>query len=236
MQIARPAEFGRIAVLSPHLDDAALSCGALLAAAPGALTITVFAGAPDDRAMQTEWDSACGFSNAGEAIAQRRAEDQAALAKLGAVAVWLDFCDSQYRQPAQPAQAAGMLAELLREQRVDSVLLPAGLFHADHLFTHEAALAVRREQPQLRWLMYEDVPYRRIDGLLQQRLALLQQIGVSATPLAINTNAMHADAKRAALACYASQLRGMHTPGRPGVQDAHTPERYWRLAAMAQTR
>jgi LmbE family N-acetylglucosaminyl deacetylase len=38
-----------IVVLSPHLDDAVLSCGVLLAANGGARVVTVFAGMPTDR-------------------------------------------------------------------------------------------------------------------------------------------------------------------------------------------
>lgn len=36
----------RLLVVSPHLDDAVLSCGCWLASRPGAAVVTVFAGRP----------------------------------------------------------------------------------------------------------------------------------------------------------------------------------------------
>jgi hypothetical protein len=41
------AEGVHTVVLSPHLDDAVLSVGRFLAANPGTVVITVFAGIPD---------------------------------------------------------------------------------------------------------------------------------------------------------------------------------------------
>src|SRR5260370_1341142 len=41
------AELERIVVVSPHLDDAVLGCSYLLAAHPGVVVVTAFAGRPD---------------------------------------------------------------------------------------------------------------------------------------------------------------------------------------------
>ena len=41
-----PAELERVVVVSPHPDDAVLSCGQFLARHPGTTVITVFCGQP----------------------------------------------------------------------------------------------------------------------------------------------------------------------------------------------
>jgi len=42
-------------VVSPHLDDAVLSCGRLLAGRPGSVVATVFAGVPSRPDQCTDW-------------------------------------------------------------------------------------------------------------------------------------------------------------------------------------
>ena len=90
-----------ILAISPHLDDAVFSCGELLASAPGAKVVTVFAGGPPAGASMTSWDADCGFRADDDVIAARRGEDARALEMLGASPVWLPFWDDQYaRAPA----------------------------------------------------------------------------------------------------------------------------------------
>jgi LmbE family N-acetylglucosaminyl deacetylase len=85
----------RLVVLSPHLDDAALSLGATIAYASEAglavTLLTVFAGDPDNEEPAGTWDTICGFTTAGEAARVRRAEDATACEILGADPVWLPF-------------------------------------------------------------------------------------------------------------------------------------------------
>ncbi len=55
--VVAPDELARVVVVSPHLDDAVLGCGQLLAAWPGATVVTVFAGKPAVYPTpQREWD------------------------------------------------------------------------------------------------------------------------------------------------------------------------------------
>src|SRR5690606_29791886 len=229
---------GRLLLISPHLDDAVLACGDLLATRPGALVVTVCAGTPRDSARRTDWDAACGFAGAGEAMARRRAEDAQALAVLGARPRWLPWLDDQYAgDPALPDPAgcpveqamARDLHEAIVSFDAELVLCPLGLFHRDHHRVHEAALRVLREEPRRSWFAYEDVPYRRIPGLVQQRLMALAQGRIVATPAPAAGHA--ADDKARAVECYASQLRGLAAPGRLGHADALAPEGYWALRA-----
>src|SRR6266480_1351904 len=90
-------ELTRILVLSPHLDDAVLGCGHLLAAHSGSTVLTVFAGAPDTYPeSMTWWDQMAGFSRGDDPLVARRREDADALDELGAKPIWLDFVEHQY--------------------------------------------------------------------------------------------------------------------------------------------
>jgi LmbE family N-acetylglucosaminyl deacetylase len=227
-------------IISPHLDDAVFSCGGLIAAADEVTVVTIFAGVPSKAGeCATDWDMACGFANAREAIEIRRGEDKRALSSLGARAVWLDFCDSQYRETPDASAIADALMQIVQQYDPAAVVLPAGLFHADHELAHRVALQVRRDRMQSEWLMYEDALYRGIEGLLQRRLAALLADRILATPadmpLAAETESM-LPAKLQAAQCYLSQLRGLNTPGRPGYADLQAPERYWRLATVRESK
>jgi len=214
-------------ILSPHLDDAVFSCGGLLAARPGATVVTVFAGLPADDVPLTDWDARCGFESARQAMTARREEDARALAALGATPHWLDFLDAQYSRSPSPHELGEALLDTLRTLDDAPVILPMGLFHSDHLLVHEAALwALRRVLVDWPVLLYEDVPYRRLEGLLQQRLQTLAGLGLVATPsdMAIPV----ADPLKAhAVSEYVSQVRGL---GEQGKADLGRPERLWSLA------
>ena len=221
-------------VISPHLDDAVLSCGALLAAHRGAVVATVFAGVPRDPRQRTEWDARSGFADAAEALAARRAEDAAALAELGAAPRWLDFRDDQYGDPERVDELAAALGAVFDEVPDAPVLVPMGLFHRDHRRAHDAAMLALDARPPRERLLYEDVPYRAIPGVLQARLAQWRCRGLVAAPApacdpACACGGRGDDAAKArALACYRSQLRA-YGPG--GVPDATQPERLWRLVS-----
>lgn len=223
-------ELGKLLILSPHLDDAVFACGELLARKNDALLLTLFAGLPPPAFPLTEWDAASGFASTAEAVAQRREEDRRALSLLQAHPVWLDFLDSQYGEPPSALKLAGAIATVIEREDPSSVMLPAGLFHTDHILAHEAALLVRKDHPEINWLLYEDTMYRRIPTQLQQRLSELEQEGIAATPVAFDTHAQ-AERKRHAVQCYASQLRALATPGRPGHGDIFAPEGYWQLSS-----
>ena len=263
-------------VVSPHLDDAVLGCGVFLARAPGATVVTVCAGVPRPDSQLTEWDAACGFGSAREAIEARRDEDRQALATLGALPRCLDYLDDQYGQEDSEgskdsedrqwiSSVARDVRRVIREIDPDVVLCPLGLFHHDHDRVHAAARLVLQQEQDRTWYAYEDALYRRIPGLVQQRLAELAANHVVATPAdlapgafsrrgseptsracrqtppgplsgpcppssSLTSFAAASRAKRRAILCYASQLRGLGTPGRPGHRDALAPESYWKLS------
>ncbi|WP_447978257.1 PIG-L deacetylase family protein [Candidatus Nitrospira bockiana] len=215
-------------VISPHCDDAVFSCGRWLAAMPGALVATLFAGRPPAGSELTEWDRAAGFQPGDDVIGVRREEDRRALEMLGAHSYWFDFCDSQYGLTPRVETVTRALARLIDEVETRSLLAPLGLFHSDHRLSHEAVIGVLARRPRLSVWLYEDALYRRIPGLLDARTAECRRAGlrlerVQAPP------AGDVELKRRAVRCYASQLRALATPGRPGHGDTTAEEGFWRL-------
>jgi LmbE family N-acetylglucosaminyl deacetylase len=123
---------GRVAVLSPHLDDAILSLGAAIAHTRAEVTVvTVFAGDPDSTVPAGEWDSRAGFRTEGDAARARRREDELACRDVGARPVWLPFGDHQY--PPNDDDDAVAAAVESAVASADTVLVPAfPLLHDDH--------------------------------------------------------------------------------------------------------
>ncbi|WP_063568963.1 PIG-L family deacetylase [Achromobacter ruhlandii] len=200
------AALPRLVILSPHLDDAALSCAGLLRARPGSVVATVYSGLPPDAGMLTDWDRRCGFASAGQAMRTRAGEDDRALEEVRAERMTLDFIDSQYL-PCADADMPALTERLLRlvaDLRPDGVLIPMGLLHHDHVRVSDAALLVREARREAVWFAYEDVPYRDLPGQLQERLGRLHARGVRMAPLDWRPDVA---GKARVLAAYASQLR-----------------------------
>jgi LmbE family N-acetylglucosaminyl deacetylase len=215
-----------LAVVSPHLDDAVLSCGQVLAAHPASTVISLFAGRPPSAHPPTEWEIASGFAPGTDAVGTRRREDAAALATLRAKPVWLPFCDSQYElvPPAPVAALMRRLSEAL-DGIARTVLFPLGLFHSDHFRTHDACALLSR-QGAGRWICYQDGLYAHVPGIsVQDRLEEVRG-RLSLVP-AVLPHDPGTEAKSRAIACYRSQIAALRTPGRPGLDSALEPERYW---------
>ncbi|WP_175821408.1 PIG-L family deacetylase [Burkholderia sp. BCC0419] len=220
-------------VVSPHLDDAVFSCGQRLAQTPGSIVVTVFAGIPPRGTPAPPWDRRAGFRHADEAVRARRDEDRRALALLDARPVWLDFLDDQYGMPATSTAIATRVAATIDAHPGFGVLAPAGLFHRDHLQVQEAMLSLLREnetsdETSRLWRFYEDVPYRRIDGLMATRVTGWRERGWIAHPVAAPAggDTKGATAKAAAVAAYASQVTLLEPHMRAALRE---PETIWRL-------
>lgn len=209
--------------LSPHLDDAALSCGGAIAAHAGrgervlVLTICTAAPAPDTRfsSLAREFHTFWRLS-AAEVVAARLREERAALDLIGADTLWAGRLDAIYRYPAAyhsratlfgtPAADDPLLPDLeglfasLRERVPGArVYAPLGVgLHVDHQITFRAARSVWGEE----LVYYEDFPYVARPGALETRLGLLDE------PLRPITQAIDTTLgiKIAAIAAYASQL------------------------------
>jgi LmbE family N-acetylglucosaminyl deacetylase len=93
--------------LSPHLDDAVLSCGALIAefAPRRPITVaTVFtaAGPPPHTLAARSYMRQCAAADAAALFEDRRAEDRDVVREIGADPVHLDETDALYRRRSVP--------------------------------------------------------------------------------------------------------------------------------------
>jgi LmbE family N-acetylglucosaminyl deacetylase len=146
-----------MAVLSPHFDDAVLSCWHVLLGPGPVVVVNVFAGAPPEGSAPGWWDRLTGARDAAARIRQRAPEDRAALAMAGRVPVNLDLLEAQHRRDTESPAA---VAELIAPEVVacDAVYAPAALGgHPDHALVRDAALCLRAGGARV--LVYADLPH-----------------------------------------------------------------------------
>jgi LmbE family N-acetylglucosaminyl deacetylase len=210
--------------LSPHLDDAVLSCGGRtwqqVQAGEHVLAVTICAGAPAPNALLSPFvqELHMRWGHVTDAVAGRQEEDLAALALLGAEAVHWPYTDCIYRQtpdgrfpyasrealfgeihPAERdlvAELAARLKELSLSQD-GTVYAPLGVgHHVDHQIVRQAAEA--SAQPLI---YYEEFPYAEDAQAVQ---AALEEGQWKANSVPLSEKALQA--KIAAIACYRSQI------------------------------
>jgi len=151
---------GPIVLLSPHVDDAVLSCWSVLTRPEPVQPVNVFA-APPPSGFVTRYDRICGATDSAQHVRARLEEDMEALRAAGRSPLNLPFLDRQYRRPWQTPslrQLDDALAD--RVPRARALYAPAGLGFApqpDHALVRTYALAAARNRIPL-WL-YADVPY-----------------------------------------------------------------------------
>jgi LmbE family N-acetylglucosaminyl deacetylase len=233
-------ELARVVVLSPHPDDAVLSCGQFLSRHPGVTVVTVFCGFPASYPdPPNRWALLSGFGPGDDIVGLRREEDRRALARLDAVPVHLDGFAEADLQPSEPVATAAELAEVLDHTLTDLaptlVLMPFGLANPEHVTVHDAALLVRERclgtGTTTSWIAYQDVAYHQIPGMLAWRVSKLFRSGLWPTPVAMPLDPGH-ERKRAAMAEYTSQVRSLEADWALSRRlDAPTAEQYWRLEA-----
>jgi LmbE family N-acetylglucosaminyl deacetylase len=217
-------------VVSPHLDDAVLSAGGLLAAHPGSVVATVLTASRPPGTAPTDWDRAGGLGRPGiDPPTVRRAEDRAALQAVRATPYWLDVLEEQYGGTVEVQTVADLLADVLEAHSASAIVMPLGLWHHEHQVVHLACRRLLGLDATRSWFAYADVPYRRLDGgrHLEARLLELRQQGLRLVPQAAPRD--HLAKKLLALGYYRSQLRALGGPGKPGWRDALEPEQWWRL-------
>jgi hypothetical protein len=151
-----------VAILSPHLDDAVLSCWHLLAPPGDVIVINVFAGVPASVGALAWWDQLTGARDSGQRARERVEEDRAALALAGREPVNLAFLDEQYRDLEQPlAPLAGQIARRLVPGV--HVYAPAAFGgHADHALVRAAGLELRTRGFVVS--LYADLPHATFHG------------------------------------------------------------------------
>lgn len=128
-----PFPAGPLLVVSPHLDDAALSCFALLERDEPVTVLDVFTQRPEPE-QHTQWDEQCGFRGSHQAYHARRQEERDALGATGHKVLGADLLDTQYLPGGsddRDERDADRLAEILekwveRAGDESTVALPVG--------------------------------------------------------------------------------------------------------------
>ena len=228
-------------IVSPHFDDAALSCVSLVVRHPGAVLLTVFGAGPPRVDPITRWDRASGFAPGDDVIAARAAEDLDACDALGVRQVRLKHWDSQYRTTRYgydgPPDGASLvdsivasIDEVVRNwvTRTDGVFhlaAPLGIGHGDHMYATRAVLIGARRLEGADLVLYEELPYAAERPRMRKRaLQAVEEAGFSLEPLPLDMPGV-VD-KHRVIGCYASQVRALGSKRVRTVLDAE--ERYWR--------
>ena len=211
--------------LSPHLDDAALSCGGQIyqqtEAGKSVLVVTMTAGDPPAGGFSLLADELHGrWRLSTDVVASRRREDAAACNILGAEYVHWDFLDCIYRRhpgsgqllytaeeqifghlhPAETALVDRVAGRIARLPEHETIYLPLTVGrHVDH----QLLLAAARELQQAESTRYyEDFPYVCAAGALAAALgdeADWEQQAMPLSPAAL-------EARIEAIASYRSQI------------------------------
>lgn len=221
--------------LSPHSDDAVLSCGGQIyqqaQQAQRPLVVTFFSGSPPDMAFSSFAQGQHDKWELDEEIAmsRRRAEDRAALDVLGVDAIYLDYLDCIYRlDPAtrQPMYASeeGIFGELdpaesgLYLSLADGVVELVGPARASmaiyapltagHHVDHQLMRRSAIELASRGYAVsfYEDYPYAQRAKELDAALSSWPEPS-ELVPRVVQITAQALEARIAAIAKYASQIQ-----------------------------
>lgn len=216
--------------LSPHLDDAAFSCGGTLArlSASGwrvvvATLFTRSVASPTGFALACQLDK--GLPASADYMALRRDEDAAACAVVGAYTRWFDFAEAPHRGYNSAAALFGpplatddigtavenAIAELLAGMMPSLVLAPQAIGgHVDHVVMVNALRACSRTTPLLWW---RDFPYAA------RNAELAEPFGDAMRKLPERAVTIDILQKRAACGAYSTQL-GYQFGGPEGLATA----------------
>lgn len=213
-----------VLVVSPHLDDAVLSCGQLLATHPGSKIVTVMAGIPDSDLPLTKYDVDSGFTSARQAVTERRHEDVRACAVLDARYVHLRAYDRQYGIDTELDPIIEALTTEMAGFTDDEIYVPLGLLHPDHEIVGRCARVAARKQGHGRVQVYGELPGWVIQPLVLEptmnRVRTDESWRLESAPDL--TERARLDQKRAAAGCYQSQAWAIP------AEHYLVPELFWR--------
>ena len=234
-------------LLSPHFDDAALDCFAVLSAPEPLEVVNVFGGVPAHGEIPS-WDRICGATDLAEHVRERIEEDRKALATLEREPRSLPLLGKNYRggapRPGLQDAADALAGEVTAASRV---LAPAmvGSPIPDHVFVRSLAL-----QLGLPVTLYADIPYAvqfgwphwvtgsepnpRLDVDVFWARFLGEVPGLAAaSPRVIALSAEQAARKLETLRMYRTQFDGLDAFGRLSDPRIHGFEVYWDLPSSA---
>jgi LmbE family N-acetylglucosaminyl deacetylase len=220
---------GPVVVLSPHFDDAVLSCWSVLTGAGTVQAVNLFA-APPTPGYVTPYDRVCGARDSSDHVRRRAAEDVEALEIAGRAPVNLQFLDRQYRRPWQTPRLKDLDARLAEAvPRPSALYAPAAIGfvagHVDHRLARSLALAAGRNAIPVH--LYADLPYAAmfgwpawvagtladpvldVDAYWQQLAVDVPQIGGIRAARVVGLAADEASRKLTAMEAYRTQFRAL---------------------------
>jgi LmbE family N-acetylglucosaminyl deacetylase len=220
--------------ISPHLDDAVLSCGGRIwqqaEAGHSVAVVTVFAGAPDRGTSLSPYAQGLHerWGQAVDAVKERRRENQEALALLGAEVVDWCYRDCIYRKTPEgdhayaseealwgrvhPAEV-GLLRELTGRMAALPLTVKGEIYaplavggHVDHRVVRRAAerCGMDGHPPALSY--YEDFPYAADSEGVKAASWYLSLAGDRWKAEIVHLSNEALEAKIAAIARYRSQM------------------------------
>ena len=226
-------------VLSPHFDDAALSCGGtihqLVASGETVDVRTVMAGIPNqlpDTAFVHELHSR--WQEDTNPVQMRVQEDDAALQKLGAkasrMANWLDcvYRISRTGEVLYPDENSifgdinpkDSTAKLLPTIVLNAYEIPRFIYaplgaghHVDHQIVRDWAITLKQYYPWVALKFYEEYPYTEQSEAVDRALTFFQQTYPTLHFKLEIVSLTEADiqGKLDAIACYKSQISSFWT-------------------------
>ena len=188
-----------IVVVSPHFDDAVLSCWSLVDSEDDVQVVTVYTAGPDDPTLISRWDADTGVTSQVR-MQQRAEENRAALAIAGRSATNLGGLEGQYGDGSVDEKA---LAAAIQDAGL--VYLPAatatdeGHVNREHVRVRDAGLRIRPDA----WL-YADQPYNHFRAGLELPADLRERYSPREEVL---LSPEHRERKARALGCYAGELQ-----------------------------
>jgi len=187
-----------IVVVSPHFDDAVLSCWSLVDSDADVEVVTFYTAGPDDPTLITRWDSDTGVTSRVR-MQQRAEENRAALATAGRGVTNLGGLEAQYGDGTVDEE---VLAAAIRD--AETVYLPAATatqedgVNSEHVRVRDAGLRIRPDA----WL-YADQPYNHFREGVELPPHLRDRFGERQDVL---LSLAQREGKARALACYAGEL------------------------------
>jgi hypothetical protein len=210
-------------LLSPHCDDAVLSCWSVLASGAPLAVVNVFAGVPAAGVAST-WEAILGVPDTAARTRLRIDEDTRALAVTGRQAVNLPLLDSQLRErgdaPSLDELDRALAAAVTAASRVYA---PAGIGgQGDHVITRRYARSLLAAGMPVS--LYAELPYcifhgwpswvtgsepgadGNVDGYWDSFLAPVDEMPPLRSATVEHLDAGPAAAKREAIAGYRASL------------------------------
>lgn len=214
-------------MISPHLDDAVLSCAQLINSRPGTTILTVLAGFPPG--THEGWSArTTGLTIAKDANHRRREEDERASHILASRSKWIDLFALEYVLGGSPDERQSKIEEVLVEAVTATdahvVFIPLGVTHPDHIAVSDAALRAVFGT-DLACFVYMDMPYGQArPGRVRRRLRELRR-KVAVEPLVQFVGDL--ERKAEAVRAYSSQVTELQAFGRHFDRVFTDPETYW---------